>query len=177
MSPVCSKSSLLPYCKQDEICGNFFPLFCISYSNIENKTNKNYMMFTFIHPNPRNIRVLAIILNLERVTRICFYEICFLEPKDRLKQLETMVNIVNITVLCLVAQLCLSLYDPTDCSLPGSSVYGDSPGKHWNGLPFPSPGDLPKPGIQSRSPALKVDSLPSEPPTTEALKKTWFVSN
>ena len=130
MSPVCSKSSLLPYCKQDEICGNFFPLFCISYSNIENKTNKNYMMFTFIHPNPRNIRVLAIILNLERVTRICFYEICFLEPKDRLKQLETMLNIVNITVLCLVAQLCLSLYDPTDCSLPGSSVYGDSPGKH-----------------------------------------------
>ena len=33
----------------------------------------------------------------------------------------------------------------------------------WNGLPFPSPGDVPKPGIEPGSPALQVDSLPSEP--------------
>ena len=88
------------------------------------------MMFTFIHPNPRNIRMLAIMLNLERVSRICFCEICFIEPKDRLKQVGTILNIVNITVLYLVAELCLSLCNPTDHSLPGSSVYGDSPGKN-----------------------------------------------
>ena len=35
--------------------------------------------------------------------------------------------------------------------------------EYWSGWPFPSPGDLPKPGIQSRSPALQVDSLPAEP--------------
>jgi len=34
----------------------------------------------------------------------------------------------------------------------------------WSGLPFPSPGDLPSPGIESRSPALRADDLPSEPP-------------
>ena len=34
----------------------------------------------------------------------------------------------------------------------------------WNGLPFPFPGDLPKPGTEPRSPALQVDSLLSEPP-------------
>ena len=34
---------------------------------------------------------------------------------------------------------------------------------YLNGLPFPSPGDLPDPGMEPRSPALKVDSLPSEP--------------
>ena len=34
----------------------------------------------------------------------------------------------------------------------------------WNGLPFPSPGDLPDPRIKPRSPALQVDSLPSESP-------------
>ena len=34
----------------------------------------------------------------------------------------------------------------------------------WNGLPFPSPGDLPDPGIEPRSPALQADALPSEPP-------------
>ena len=36
--------------------------------------------------------------------------------------------------------------------------------EYWSGLPFPSPGDLPDPGTEPRSPALQVDSLPSEPP-------------
>ena len=34
----------------------------------------------------------------------------------------------------------------------------------WSGLPFPSPGDLPDPGIEPSSPALQADALPSEPP-------------
>ena len=34
----------------------------------------------------------------------------------------------------------------------------------WSGLPFPSPGDLPGPGLEPGSPALWADSLPSEPP-------------
>ena len=34
--------------------------------------------------------------------------------------------------------------------------------EYWSGLPFPSPGDLPDPGMESRSPALQVDSLPAE---------------
>ena len=32
----------------------------------------------------------------------------------------------------------------------------------WSGLPFPSPGDLPDPGIEPGSPALQADALPSE---------------
>ena len=35
---------------------------------------------------------------------------------------------------------------------------------YWSGLPFPSPGDLPDPGIEPRSPTLQADTLPSEPP-------------
>ena len=35
--------------------------------------------------------------------------------------------------------------------------------EYWNGLLFPSPGDLPDPGIEPRSPALQADALPSEP--------------
>ena len=34
----------------------------------------------------------------------------------------------------------------------------------WNGLPFPSPGDLPDTGIEPGSPALQTDAFPSEPP-------------
>ena len=36
--------------------------------------------------------------------------------------------------------------------------------EQWSGLPFPSPGDLPNPGIEPGSPALHADALPSEPP-------------
>ena len=36
--------------------------------------------------------------------------------------------------------------------------------EYWSGLPFPSPGDLPDPGIKPRCPALQVDILTSEPP-------------
>ena len=36
--------------------------------------------------------------------------------------------------------------------------------EYWSGLPFPSPGDLPDPGIDPGSPALQADSSPSEPP-------------
>ena len=36
--------------------------------------------------------------------------------------------------------------------------------EYWSGLPFPSPGDLPNPGIKPVSPELQADSLPSEPP-------------
>ena len=41
---------------------------------------------------------------------------------------------------------------------------GFSRQEYWSGLPFPSPGDLPDPGIESGSPAFQADSLPSEPP-------------
>ena len=41
---------------------------------------------------------------------------------------------------------------------------GFSRQKYWSGLPFPSPGDLPDPGMEPRSPALQADTLTSEPP-------------
>ena len=67
------------------------------------------------------------------------------------------------------AQSCQTLCDPVDCSLPGSSIHGIpqarfSRQEYWSGLPFPSPGDLPNPGIEPRSPTLEADALNSEPP-------------
>ena len=40
---------------------------------------------------------------------------------------------------------------------------GFSRQEYWSGLPFPSPGDLPDPGIEPRSPALQADALPPGP--------------
>ena len=59
---------------------------------------------------------------------------------------------VNNTVVCccLVTALCLTLFDPM----------GFSRQEYWSGLSFPSPVDVPDPGIELESAALKADSLP-----------------
>ena len=41
---------------------------------------------------------------------------------------------------------------------------GFSRQEYWSGVPLPSPGDLPDPGIEPRSPALQANALQSEPP-------------
>ena len=46
--------------------------------------------------------------------------------------------------------------------------------EYWNGLLFPSPGDLPNQAIKSSSPALQADSLPSEPPREALLMVESF---
>ena len=59
-------------------------------------------------------------------------------------------------------QLGLTLRDPVDCRLSGSLVHGISTQEHWSGLPCPSPGDPPDPGMEPTSPALQVDSSPQK---------------
>ena len=75
----------------------------------------------------------------------------------------------NRSLLCLVTQSCPTLVqvtcDSMDCSPPGSSVHGDSPGKNTGVYCHALlQGNLPNPGSEPRSPTLQVDSLPSEPP-------------
>ena len=61
---------------------------------------------------------------------------------------------------------------------------GFSRQEYWSGLPFPSPEDLPNPGIEPGSPALQADALPSELPgkssptryiTKQIIVVTWFL--
>ena len=65
----------------------------------------------------------------------------------------------------LVAQLCLTLCDPVNCFHQAPLSMEFSRQEYWSRLPFPSPGDLPDPGIEPGSPALQADSLLSEQPT------------
>ena len=51
---------------------------------------------------------------------------------------------------------------PWTIALQASLPMGLSEQEYWSGLPFPSPGDLPNPGIEPRSPAVQADSLPTE---------------
>ena len=50
-----------------------------------------------------------------------------------------------------------------DSSLPGSSAMGFLRQEYWSGWPFPSPGDLPEPGIKPRSPASAGGFFTTEP--------------
>ena len=64
-------------------------------------------------------------------------------------------------MLCLVTQSCVTLCDPMDCSLPDSPVHKDFPGKNTRvNCCALLQGNLPDLGIEPRSTALQVDSLP-----------------
>ena len=68
------------------------------------------------------------------------------------------------SLVCLVAQLYLTLATPWTAVCQAPLSIGFSRQEYLSGLPCPAPGDLPNPGIEPRPPALQADSLPTEPP-------------
>ena len=62
----------------------------------------------------------------------------------------------------LVAQLCPTLVTPWTLALQVPPSMGFSRQEYWTELPFPSPRDLPNPGIDFMSPAFQADSLLTE---------------
>ena len=72
---------------------------------------------------------------------------------------QVLNSYMQLCVRVLVTQSCPTLCDPMDCSSPGSSVHGISQARILESVAFPSPGDLPNPGIELRSSALQADSL------------------
>ena len=68
-----------------------------------------------------------------------------------------------------VAQSCPTLCDPWTVAHQAPLSMGFSRGEYWSGLLFPSPGDLPDPGIEPRSPTLQADALISAPPGKQNL--------
>ena len=62
----------------------------------------------------------------------------------------------------LVTKSRLTLVTPWTIACPAPLSTGFSRQEYWIGLPFPSPGVLPDPGIEPGSPALQTDSLPTE---------------
>ena len=67
---------------------------------------------------------------------------------------------------------CVPLFGtPWTASHHAPSSMGFPRQEYWNGLLFPSPGDLPDSGIEHGSPVLQADSLPSEPPGVDGLRR------
>ena len=82
-------------------------------------------------------------------------------------EIFTIWSFVDVCQLPLYVVLCCAMLS---CSVVSDTVWhhglsmGFSRQEYWSRLPCPSPGDLPNPGIEPRSPTLQVDSLPSKPP-------------
>ena len=77
------------------------------------------------------------------------------------------MNVIGIThIYCggggLVAKSCPTLATSWIVALQAPLSMGFSRQEYWSGLPCPSPGDLPDPGIKPWSPALQAESLPTE---------------
>ena len=64
----------------------------------------------------------------------------------------------------LIAKSCSSLVTPWTAACQAPLSIGFARQEYWGGLPFPSPGDLPDPGIKPGSPVLQADSLPADLP-------------
>ena len=70
-----------------------------------------------------------------------------------------------IKCACVHALSCVQIFaTPWTVAYQASPSMGFSGQEYWSGLPFPSPGDLPNPGIKPWSPAWQADALSSEPP-------------
>ena len=82
-----------------------------------------------------------------------------LQPKSQNINQMQYCNKFNKDFKVKVAQSCLTLYDPTPFTIQSMEF---SRPEYWNGYPFSSPGGLPNPGIEPRSPTLEADSLSAE---------------
>ena len=72
------------------------------------------------------------------------------------------------------AKSCLTLMIPWTVAHQAPLSMGFSRQEYWSGLPFPSPGDLPDPGIEPRPPALQADALLTMPrPVTLWITMKW----
>ena len=69
---------------------------------------------------------------------------------------------ISLVIDGLVTKLFPTLAIPWTVTHQAPLSMGLSRQEYWNGLPFPSPEDLPNPGIEPKSTALQADSLPTE---------------
>ena len=88
------------------------------------------------------------------------------------------VGFLVVTLHCEVKSLSgVRLFaTPWTVAYQASPSMGFSRQEYWSGLPFPSPGDLPGPGIEPGSPALEADTLTSEPPLNNLIFNLFIYS-
>ena len=129
---------------------------------------KDYLAITSFKPQPISL-VSTSSFEKEEVSVQLHQIIMVLQNKFKCKVIPSptspnQLNTISLNyVKVFITQLCLTLCNPMDCSLPGSSVHGILQARilEWAAISFSR--DLPDPGIEPWSTALQADSLLSEP--------------
>ena len=148
--------SYQPLCKTGAF---FIPFFQVSYLFFKLNVKES----SFISPSVTSYTSIlqdltSLLSKWTKAPSLCYY----LRSGSHL--LPELSQLTPNCVCVLVNQSCLTLCDPIDCSPPGSFVHVIFQQEYWSGLPFPSGGNLPNPGVRPRSSALQADALPPEPP-------------
>ena len=131
--------------KQIKLYKNYREAFCSNFGIYHNWLYHWRSTFTFCLSEPGGMV-------------LCSLTVCLL-PSPFLILCISFPNLrKNMCVHAKSLQSCPTVCDPMDCSLPGSSVHGDSPGKN-TGVGCPPPEDLPNSGIRPKSLALQVGSF------------------
>ena len=127
----------------------------------------------------REYRILSTLLDLRSYLCVCAHvcvytllSLFFHLIHNYVKKVIYMICSSNLLLEVYSLIYCLSLCDPMYCiAYQVLLSMRFSRQGYWSGLPFPSPGVLPNPGIEPGSPALYTDTLPSEPPGTSLFIK------
>ena len=88
----------------------------------------------------------------------------FLQLARKMCKVVEPYNIGDSGGVVLVAKSCSTLVTPWTVAHKAPLSMGSPRQEYWSGLLFPSPGNLPNPGIKSGSPALQVNSVLTETP-------------
>ena len=92
-----------------------------------------------------------------KVIGLAFWYISNIKLNCTIKELSSFLKVKSLSGVQLFAT-------PWTVAYEASLSMGFSRQEYWSGLPFPSPGDLPDPGIEPGSPTLEAEALTSEPP-------------
>ena len=121
---------------------------------------KTYLLFCFWFPEISRMKIQACVF-----TRLSEEPLVCEESSGR-----GFATLSPPVCVCLVTKSCLTLCDPMNCSLPAPLSIGFPRQEYWSGLPFPSPDNLPNPGIDPHIScitgsffAIWAASLPFEP--------------
>ena len=116
---------------------------------------ESFQSFSFSMPLSENLWRGSHSFNIETITMRFQHPYCF-------SFLSLFLLIFKVKVKSLS---CVWLFEtPWTVAYQAPPSMGFPRQEYWNGLPFPSPGDLPDPEIEPGSPALEADTLTSEPP-------------
>ena len=151
--------------------GNRLDFFCVSMQNSQMKQSSCFCfnhLFAVSSTNSNQIWGHLTRLRLAGASPVEVWREQFSEERGGISQgwfPQELWRIIHFGLCVYVSHSVTSNSEtPRRVALQAPVSVGFSRQEYCNGLPFPSPGDLPIPGIEPGSPTLQVDSLQSEPP-------------